>query len=202
MVGQWIPGARKSPSPSPSRIVYTTRDRKSPVGFSSNGVRFPTRRKWSWRTQRVNWAVSKLKEKHENPFFLAVGIYAPLYPNYCPQKYFDLYDPDKIQKPPHIELEKDLADLPEKILKMKTARSRILQKLQGLDAWEDAIHGYLACISYADAMMGRVIDALEDSPYADNTIVVFWSDHGYHLGEKGDWGKHTLWERTSNVPFI
>ena len=153
-------------------------------------------------TQRINWAVSKLKEKHEDPFFLAVGIYAPHYPNYCPQKYFDLYEPDKIQTPPHIGVEKDLADLPPHIKKMKTARSRILQKLQGLDAWDVAIHGYLACISYADAMMGRVLDALDSSPYADNTIVVFWSDHGYHLGEKGDWGKHTLWERTSNVPFI
>ena len=85
---------------------------------------------------------------------------------------------------------------------MKTGRSRIVQKLKTLDAWDDAIHGYLACISYADAMLGRVLDALDKSPYADNTIVVLWSDHGYHLGEKGDWGKHTLWERTSNVPFI
>ncbi|MDC0307960.1 sulfatase-like hydrolase/transferase, partial [Planctomycetaceae bacterium] len=75
-------------------------------------------------------------------------------------------------------------------------------KLVEMGAVEDAIHGYLACMSYADAMMGRVLDALEASPYADNTIVVFWSDHGYHYGEKGHWGKHTLWERTSNVPFI
>ncbi len=67
---------------------------------------------------------------------------------------------------------------------------------------EDAIHGYLACMSYADALVGRVLDALEKSPYADKTIVVLWSDHGYHHGEKGDWGKHTLWERTSNVPLI
>ena len=51
-------------------------------------------------------------------------------------------------------------------------------------------------------MLGRILKALKDSPYADNTIVVLWSDHGYHHGEKGDWGKHTLWERTSNVPFI
>ena len=76
------------------------------------------------------------------------------------------------------------------------------QRLEELDAVEDAILGYLACISSADAMMGRVLDALEASLYADNTIVVLWSDHGYHHGEKGDWGKHTLWERTSNVPFI
>ena len=151
-------------------------------------------------TKRANWAVEQLKKKHDKPFFLAVGLYAPHYPNYCPQKYFDLYDPDKIELPP--VKKDDLADLPEKIKKMKTARSRIVQKLQSLDAWDDAIHGYLANISYADAMIGRVLDALESSPYADNTIVVLWSDHGYHLGEKGDWGKHTLWERTSNVPFI
>ena len=151
-------------------------------------------------TIRINWAVNKLKEKHDEPFFLGVGIYAPHYPNYCPQKYFDLYDPAKIQLP---ELKADdLDDLPPKIKKMKTARSRILQKLQSLDAYDDAVHGYLACVSYADAMMGRVLDALKESPYAGNTIVVLWSDHGYHLGQKGDWGKHTLWQRTSNVPFI
>lgn len=71
-----------------------------------------------------------------------------------------------------------------------------------MGAVDDAIQGYLACISYADAMLGRVLDALAASPYGDNTIVVLWSDHGYHHGEKGQWGKHTLWERTSNVPFL
>lgn len=151
-------------------------------------------------TKRVNWAVEQLQRKHDQPFFLGVGIYAPHFPNYCPQKYFDLYDVDEIELPPYKE--GDLDDLPDKIRKMKTARSRIHQKLESLNAVDDAIHGYLACISYADAMMGRVLDALEASPYADNTIVVLWSDHGYHHGEKGDWGKHTLWERTSNVPFI
>ena len=151
-------------------------------------------------TIRINWAVEKLKEKRDKPFFLAVGIYAPHFPNYCPQKYFDLYNPDEIEHPPYKA--DDLDDLPPKIKKMKTARSRIHQKLEALDAVEDAIHGYLASMSYADAMMGRVLDALEASPHADNTIVVLWSDHGYHHGEKGDWGKHTLWERTSNVPFI
>ncbi|MEO1525155.1 MAG: sulfatase, partial [Planctomycetota bacterium] len=151
-------------------------------------------------TIRVNWAVEKLKQKHDKPFFLGVGIYAPHFPNYCPQKYFDLYAADAITLPPYKQ--DDLSDLPSKIRKMKTARSRIHQKLESLDAVDDAIHGYLACISYADAMMGRVLNALEESPYAENTIVVLWSDHGYHHGEKGDWGKHTLWERTSNVPFI
>jgi arylsulfatase A-like enzyme len=152
-------------------------------------------------TMRANYAVSKLKEKHDTPFFLAVGFYAPHFPNYCPKKYFDLYDPSKIQLPPYKE--DDLDDLPPRIRKNKINRAKLHHKrLVELDAVDDAIHGYLACMSYADAMVGRVLDALETSPYADNTIVVLWSDHGYHHGEKGDWGKHTLWERTSNVPFI
>lgn len=152
-------------------------------------------------TIRTNWAVSKLQEKHDTPFFLGVGLYSPHFPNYCPQKYFDLYDPDKIELPPYKE--DDLEDLPEKVRQQKTNRKNLHHKrLVELDAVDDAIHGYLACISYADAMIGRVLDALDASPYADNTIVVLWSDHGYHHGEKGHWGKHTLWERTSNVPYI
>ena len=151
-------------------------------------------------TIRINWAVDQLQKEHEEPFFLGVGIYAPHYPNYCPQKYYDLYDVESIKLPPFRE--DDLADLPGKIRKIKTARSKIVAKLNSLNALDDAIHGYLACISYADAMMGRVLDALQQSPHADNTIVILWSDHGYHHGQKGDWGKHTLWERTSNVPFI
>lgn len=151
-------------------------------------------------TIRVSWAVDQLGKKHDKPFFLACGIYAPHFPNYCPQKYFDLYDRDKIELPP-IKVD-DLEDLPERMKRAKTARSKIHKELEAKGAVKDAIHGYLACMSYADAMMGRVLDALEKSPYADNTIVVLWSDHGYHHGEKYDWGKHTLWERTSNVPFI
>jgi arylsulfatase A-like enzyme len=151
-------------------------------------------------TIRINWAVEQLKKMHDQPFFLGVGIYAPHFPNYCPQKYFDLYDPEKIKLPPMKS--DDINDLPAKIKKQRTTRLKIHQRLEDLDAVDDAIHGYLACISYADAMMGRVLDTLAASPHADNTIVVLWSDHGYHHGEKGHWGKHTLWERTSNVPFI
>lgn len=151
-------------------------------------------------TIRINWAVEQLRKEHDKPFFLACGIYAPHFPNYCPQKYFDLYDRDDIELPPYKA--DDLEDLPERIKRAKTARSKIHKELEEKGAVKDAIHGYLACMSYADAMMGRVLDALEKSPYAENTIVVLWSDHGYHHGEKYEWGKHTLWERTSNVPLI
>jgi arylsulfatase A-like enzyme len=141
-----------------------------------------------------------LREKHDKPLFLGVGLYAPHFPNYAPKKYFDLYDRDKIELPPYNE--HDLEDLPRKIRKEKEGRSAHHRKLERLGAIKDAIHGYLACISYADAMLGRVLDAIQSGPNANNTIVILWSDHGYHHGEKFDWGKHTLWERTSHVPLL
>lgn len=152
-------------------------------------------------TMRANWAVEQLQKKHDKPFFLACGFYAPHYPNYCPQKYFDMYSDADIETPP--VLEDDLQDLPAKVRRQRENRKRQhYDRLVEMGAYKEAVHGYLACVSCADAMLGRILDALDASPYADNTIVVLWSDHGYHLGEKGQWGKHTLWERTSNVPFI
>ena len=151
-------------------------------------------------TIRTNWACDILRQEHDRPFFLAVGLYAPHFPNYAPEKYFDLYDVESIKPPPYKD--GDLDDLPEKVKRAKTNRMRIHQRLVETDSVEHAIHGYLASVSYADAMLGRILRTLRESPYADNTIIVLWSDHGYHHGEKGDWGKHTLWERTSHVPLI
>lgn len=152
-------------------------------------------------TMRTNWAVDLLRMKHDKPVFVGVGLYTPHFPNYCPEKYFDLYDRDRIEPP--LYKEDDLDDLPDGIRKTKIARrAQHHERMVEIDAIKDAIHGYLACVSYADAMLGRLLDALESGPNKDNTIIVLWSDHGYHHGEKGDWGKHTLWQRTSQVPFI
>ncbi len=149
---------------------------------------------------RTNWACSVLQQKHDKPFFLALGLYSPHYPNYAPQKYFDLYDLDSIQLPP-IKAD-DLDDLPERIRKNMTNRSKQHKELEELGILKDAVRGYLASVSFADAMLGRVLDALDASPNKENTIIVFWSDQGFHHGEKMHWGKHTLWQRTSHVPFI
>ncbi|MEM7012026.1 MAG: sulfatase, partial [Verrucomicrobiota bacterium] len=194
--------SEETPFPEPFPASIYNRDREVTGGLFLEWGAIPNEQEEAMAdTMRVNWAVQQLQKKHKEPFFLACGIYAPHFPNYCPQKYFDLYDPDEIALPPIKD--DDLDDLPQRIRKQKTARKKQHHdRLVALDAVDDAIHGYLACISYADAMMGRVLDALEASPYAENTVVVLWSDHGYHHGEKGDWGKHTLWERTSNVPFI
>ncbi len=149
---------------------------------------------------RTNWMCDVLKRKHEKPFFMALGMYSPHYPNYAPQKYFDLYDRDDIVLPPYNA--NDLDDLSPEIRKFYTNRSRQHKELEELGALKDAIHGYLASISFADAMLGRLMDAVDASPYKDNTIIVLWSDQGFHHGEKGHWGKHSLWERTTQVPFI
>jgi len=150
--------------------------------------------------QRTKWICDLIKQKHDKPFFMGLGLYTPHYPNYAPQKYFDLYDLDKIQVP---ELpENDLDDLPDGMRKKMTNRSKIQKTLEEIGAVKEAVRGYLAAVSYADGLLGEVLDALEASAYKDNTIVVFWSDQGYHLGEKGNWGKHTLWSETSRVPLI
>ena len=173
---------------------------KSNAGFMEFGPIPNNREKDLADSIRAKWAVEQLGKKYDEPFFLAIGLYAPHFPNYCPQKYFDLYKRNKIKLPPYKA--DDLDDLPENIRRQKINRSRIHQRLVKLGAVQEALHGYLACMSYADAQIGRVLDALDAGPNADNTIIVLWSDHGYHHGEKGDWGKHTLWERTSNVPFV
>ena len=152
-------------------------------------------------TLQTDWAIEVLKRPHDRPFFLALGLYAPHFPNYAPKKYYDLYSLDEIQLPPIKD--DDSVDLPPAVRKaMDRRKETIHEPLERMGLTKEVLRAYLACISYADAMLGRVLDALESSPHFENTLVVFWSDHGYHHGEKGQWGKHTLWERTSNIPFI
>ncbi len=162
-------------------------------------------------TKSANWAKSVLERKHDDPFFLAVGMYAPHKPNYVPQHYFDLYPLDQIQLPAGVmEDNEDMMDMPEVIQRKYAGRQKNHHGGEGStkgvttveNGWKKAIQGYFAACSYADAQLGKVLDALEKSPYAKNTIVVFLSDNGYHLGEKRLWAKHTLWERGTNVPMI
>lgn len=144
------------------------------------------------------WASAQLKRQFSQPFFLGVGFYRPHLPFICPRKYFELYDRQNLSS----ILVKDnaLDDIPDagrylsKYLLDDTIRDRNLQL--------DIIHAYLACVSYMDAQVGAVLDALENSQYKDNTIVVFWSDNGWHFGEKLTWSKFTLWKEATRVPLI
>ena len=151
-----------------------------------------------------DWLVSKyigeqLSKKHDQPFFLACGIYRPHEPWFVPKKYFDLFPIDQIQTPPGY-LENDLDDLPEE--GRSRGPNRYFAHIQNHEQWRPAIQGYLASIAYADAMLGRVLQSLEEGPNANNTIVVLWSDHGWHLGEKQHWQKYTAWRACTRIPLI
>lgn len=153
-------------------------------------------------TKVCDWAIEQLQKNHNEPFFLSVGLYSPHKPNFAPQKYYDLYPIEEVQIPEIKEGdEKDLPVLVQKMIERK-AKHTHNKLIQVNDGWRKAVQGYMASVSYADAQIGRVLKALKNSPYADNTIIVFWSDNGYHLGEKKCWAKHTLWERTTNVPLV
>ncbi len=143
----------------------------------------------------TTWASKQLLKEHDQPFFLACGIYRPHLPWYVPQKYFDMYPLDSITVPK--VKEDDLADIPE-IGRQIALNNTDHERITSNNAWKEAVQGYLACITFADAMLGRVLDALEKGPNADNTVIVLWSDHGWHLGEKHHWRKFTLWEEAAH----
>lgn len=151
-------------------------------------------------TQSVAYAERFLESGPDKPFFLAVGTFRPHLPWYTPQKYVDLYPQADIQLP--VVPEDDLDDVPEAGRKLALRKSEDLKKVRDAGQWRRAVQMYLASISFADAQVGRLLDALDASPFVDNTIVVLWSDHGWHLGEKGHWHKRTLWEEGTRVPLI
>jgi arylsulfatase A-like enzyme len=147
--------------------------------------------------QNATFGVDVLSRRHDKPFFLAVGIIKPHLPFVCPKQFFDLY-PEEVE-PPRIQ-ENDLNDVPKVGKAMaKLSDDRRFKKDQ---AWNKVRRAYLACISWVDYNVGRLIDALETSPYAGNTVIVLWSDHGFALGEKNHFRKFALWEETTRTPFI
>lgn len=148
----------------------------------------------------VDYAIEFLKRRHDRPFFLACGTFRPHLPWYTPRKYFDLY-PLADVKLPQAPAD-DLDDIPGPGRRLALAKSGDLKKVREAGKWKESVRAYLASISFADAQVGRLLDAFYQGPYARNTIVVFWSDHGWHLGEKGHWHKRTLWEEATRVPFI
>jgi len=147
----------------------------------------------------ANWAVRQLRKKHDKPFFIGVGIFRPHLTWFVPRKYFDMYRPDKVTLP--IVNGNDLEDLPP-FAKELAIYTNDHGKFTEVNKWRKAVAAYLACVSFADEMIGRVLDALEKSRYANNTVIVLWGDHGWHLGEKLHWRKFTLWEEGTHCPLI
>ena len=161
----------------------------------------------------AKWIITELKKPQEKPFFLAYGLTKPHLTWSVPQKYFDLHPLEGIKLP--ATKKGDWDDLP--AFGKKLAREvydpsgerDFAVKPNGDHAnvivnnqWLKAVQAYLATISFADAQIGRVLDALDRSGHADNTIVVLWGDHGWHLGEKEHWRKHALWDVSTRTPLI
>jgi len=148
----------------------------------------------------AEWISGHLKKKQDKPMFLACGFSKPHLPWYVPQKYFDMHPLDKVELP--IVKEDDLDDVPPigvQFAKPNGDHARVTKA----GAWKKGVQAYLAAITFSDAMVGRVLDALAAGPHANNTMVVLWSDHGWHLGEKLHWRKFTLWERaTRNILMV
>lgn len=146
------------------------------------------------------FAVDKLALKHDKPFFLACGLYLPHVPWYAPRKYFEKFPLDKISMP--VVKTDDTDDLPKEAVKAINLGYTAFVEKCGTEKLKEAVQAYLACVNFADAQVGRVLDALEASPYADNTVVVLLGDNGLHFGEKRKWHKDTLWAESSRVPFM
>jgi arylsulfatase A-like enzyme len=148
----------------------------------------------------ATWARYFLSRRHDRPFFLAAGIFKPHVPWFVPKEYFELYNIDDIQLPPYKP--DDLEDVPETGKRWALDGGSRHDKVVELGLWKEAILAYYASISHSDKQLGRILEGLEKSDYLENTIIVLWSDHGYHLGEKDHWHKFTLWERSTRVPMV
>ena len=157
--------------------------------------------------QFASWAVEQIQNARipnaarDQPFFLAVGFHLPHVPCYATQPWFDLF-PNDDRLLPIIKAD-DRDDTPRFswYLHWNLPEPR-LKWVKENDQWKNLCHSYLACTSFVDAQIGRILTALQESGLADNTIVVVWGDHGYHLGEKGITGKNTLWDNGTRVPLI
>ena len=150
-------------------------------------------------SQVVDWVTGQLAKRHEKPLFLACGLYRPHLPWYVPKKYFDMHPLEKIELP-SVKAD-DLDDVPPMGIAMAKPNGDHKMILEH-NQWKQAVQGYLASISFSDAMLGRVMDAFDKSPYAKDTIVMLWSDHGWHLGEKLHWRKFSLWEEATHNVFM
>lgn len=147
----------------------------------------------------VEYAADFLGKAHKKPFFLALGIYRPHLPWHVPQKYYDMYPIDEIVVPTLHE--DDLDDIPIEGQKLAKASLEDFETIREQGKWKEAIQAYLASITFADDQVGKILDLLEQSDYKDNTIIVSWSDHGWHLGTKQHWHKKTLWEECTRIPL-
>ena len=144
------------------------------------------------------FAANYLNEKHDKPFFLAVGFMRPHSPQIAPQEFFDMYPLESVRIP---ELpEDDTDDVPQ--IAKRNFSSEFVDHVKEKNQLQQATQGYLASMSFVDACIGEVLKGIENGPNKDNTIIVLWSDHGWQLAHKNRWEKFSLWQQATNAPLI
>lgn len=152
--------------------------------------------------QSVDWAIDQLDKIKKQPFLLALGFERPHQPLFNPKRFHDMYPLEKVSLPRVPE--NDMMDLPHraKQLALYPKTSGRHQTVVEYGQWENAVASYLASVSFVDELIGDLIKALNLHALMDNTWIILWSDHGWHLGEKSHWGKATGWYRSTRVPFL
>ncbi len=152
--------------------------------------------------QVASWAVEQIQTApKDKPFFLAAGFFLPHVPCYVTEKWYDLYPDDDSVLPLIKENDRDDTPRFSWYLHWKLPEPR-LRWIRENQQWRNLVRSYLASTSFVDAQIGRILTALDDAGLAENTIVVVWGDHGWHLGEKNITGKNTLWDDGTRVPLI
>jgi choline-sulfatase len=154
-----------------------------------------------WQT--ADNAIAQLNSRpKDKPFFLAAGFRLPHVPCYASQKWFDMFPPeDEIKLPAYFAQDRDDVPFFSWYLHWDLPEPR-LSWLKKVNQWNNLVRSYLASTTFMDSQVGRVLDALEASGEAQNTVIVLWSDNGWHLGEKDITGKNSLWKPSTRVPLI
>ena len=195
-------GAGRMPAPGmprpPKRIANLPGTPHPLMDWGAFPERDEEQADWKIASAAIAQLQSAPKEK---PFLIAAGFRLPHVPCFASQKWFDLYPADTLRLPPVKENDRDDTPAFSWFLHWKLPEPR-LSLLKQQDEWRPLVRAYLASISFVDSQVGRVLDALRESGRESNTVVVLWSDHGWHLGEKGITGKNSLWERSTRVPLI
>ncbi len=194
----WGPGGGVGAKPEQKLIPAT------PMGnhpLMDWGV-FPHRDEDKGDYQIASWAIEQIQNApRDEPFFLATGFFLPHVPCYVTQKWYDLFPGDDSLLPVVKAGDRDDTPRFSWYLHWNLPEPR-LKWVKENDQWQNLVRSYLASTSFVDAQIGRMLSALEQAGLAENTIVVVWGDHGWHLGEKGITGKNTLWEDGTRVPLI
>jgi len=184
--------------PDPEKKLVNTPSRMKAVDWGT----FPHKDEDKDDYRIASWAVDRLADMpKDKPFFLSAGFLLPHVPCYATQKWMDLYPEETLMLPE--TLANDRADTPRASWWLHwTLPEPRLKFLKEEKEWKNLVRSYLACISFMDSQLGRILDALEKSPYANNTVIVVFSDNGFHLGEKEITGKNTLWEPSTRIPLL